>query len=302
MELRQLAYFVAVVEEANFTRAAARVHVAQPGVSAQIRRLERELGQDLLDRSGRTVRVTAAGAAVLPYARSALTAIASARQAVDELTGLLHGHLTIGTLASISSAEVDLAGLLARFHHDHPGVEVTLSVANSDDLIQALRTGRLDLAFVALGTGPPAGIGAHVLASEPLVAVVSRHDPPAATTTTITVAALAGRKLISLPRGTGLRSALDDACAAAGFTPHIAFEAGDPRVLAELAAHGLGVAIVPRSVADARREQLHTLAITEPALQGRIALAWRTDGPISPPARALLTQARTRPPNPPPAQ
>ena len=302
MELRQLAYFVAVVEEANFTRAAARVHVAQPGVSAQIRRLERELGQDLLDRSGRTVRVTAAGAAVLPYARSALTAIASARQAVDELTGLLHGHLTIGTLASISSAEVDLAGLLARFHHDHPGVEVTLSVATSDDLIQALRTGRLDLAFVALGTGPPAGIGAHVLASEPLVAVVSRHDPPAATTTTITVAALAGRKLISLPRGTGLRSALDDACAAAGFTPHIAFEAGDPRVLAELAAHGLGVAIVPRSVADARREQLHTLAITEPALQGRIALAWRTDGPISPPARALLTQARTRPPNPPPAQ
>ncbi len=302
MELRQLAYFVAVVEEANFTRAAARVHVAQPGVSAQIRRLERELGQDLLDRSGRTVRVTAAGAAVLPYARGALTAIASARQAVDELTGLLHGHLTIGTLASISSAEVDLAGLLARFHHDHPGVEVTLSVANSDDLIQALRTGRLDLAFVALGTGPPAGIGAHVLASEPLVAVVSRHDPPAATTTTITVAALAGRKLISLPRGTGLRSALDDACAAAGFTPHIAFEAGDPRVLAELAAHGLGMAIVPRSVADARREQLHTLAITEPALQGRIALAWRTDGPISPPARALLTQARTRPPNPPPAQ
>ena len=301
MELRQLAYFVAVVEEANFTRAAARVHVAQPGVSAQIRRLERELGQDLLDRSGRTVRVTAAGAAVLPYARGALTAIASARQAVDELTGLLHGHLTIGTLASISSAEVDLAGLLARFHHDHPGVEVTLSVATSDDLIQALRTGRLDLAFVALGTGPPAGIGAHVLASEPLVAVVSRHDPPA-TTTTITVAALAGRKLISLPRGTGLRSALDDACAAAGFTPHIAFEAGDPRVLAELAAHGLGVAIVPRSVADARREQLHTLAITEPALQGRIALAWRTDGPISPPARALLTQARARPPNPPPAQ
>jgi len=113
MELRQLAYFVAVADEGNFTRAAATVHVAQPGVSAQIRHLERELGQDLLDRSGRNVSVTEAGAAVLPYARAALAAVAGARQAVDELTGLLRGHVTIGTLTSISSDQVDLPGLLA---------------------------------------------------------------------------------------------------------------------------------------------------------------------------------------------
>jgi len=295
MELRQLAYFVAVAEEGNFTRAAATVHVAQPGVSAQIRNLERELGQDLLDRSGRNVSVTEAGAAVLPYARAALAAVAGARQAVEELTGLLRGHVTIGTLTSISSDQVDLPGLLAGFHDEHPGVDVTLSVANSDDLIGALRAGRLDLALIGLGATTPAGIGTHVLASEPLVAVVSRRDPLAASTT-VTVAALADWTLISLPRGTGLRSALEQACAAAGVAPHVAFEAGDPRVLAELAARGLGVAVVPQSVAVARREQLHTLVITEPALQGRIALAWRTDGPISPPARALITRAHARPP------
>jgi DNA-binding transcriptional LysR family regulator len=82
MELRQLAYFVAVADEGNFTRAAATVHVAQPGVSAQIRHLERELGQDLLDRTGRSVRVTEAGAAVLPYARAALAAVAGSAQSM----------------------------------------------------------------------------------------------------------------------------------------------------------------------------------------------------------------------------
>jgi DNA-binding transcriptional LysR family regulator len=74
-------YFVTVVEEANFTRAAARLHVAQPGVSAQVRRLERELGEELLDGAGRTVRLTEMGAAVLPYARAALGAVSGARAA-----------------------------------------------------------------------------------------------------------------------------------------------------------------------------------------------------------------------------
>src|SRR5690348_5879990 len=113
MELRHLQYLVAVAEEANFTRAAARVHVAQPGVSAQIRQLERELGQQLLDRSGRRVTVTAAGAAVLPHARAALAAVTAVRDAVDELTGLLRGRISIGTVTSISSEGFDLPVLLA---------------------------------------------------------------------------------------------------------------------------------------------------------------------------------------------
>src|SRR3954469_9522705 len=92
MELRHLEYFVAVAEEASFTKAAARVHVAQPGVSAQIRQLEQELGQPLFDRSGRSVRLTEAGTAVLPYARAALQAVERVRLTVDEMTGLLRGR------------------------------------------------------------------------------------------------------------------------------------------------------------------------------------------------------------------
>ena len=141
-----------VVEEACFTRAAAKLHVAQPGVSAQIRRLERELGQELLDRSGRAVRPTEVGAAVLPYARAALSAVAGARLAVDELIGLVRGHVAVGT---VTSHNVDLSALLAAFHEDHPAVEITLAEDNSDQLIDALRGARLDAAIIAMGATPP---------------------------------------------------------------------------------------------------------------------------------------------------
>jgi DNA-binding transcriptional LysR family regulator len=116
MELRQFEYFVCVAEEASFTKAAARLHIAQPGVSAQIRHLERELGQDLFDRSGRAVRLTEAGTAVLLYARAALGAAAGARLVVDELTGLVRGHVAVGMVVACSS--YDLANLLADFHRD----------------------------------------------------------------------------------------------------------------------------------------------------------------------------------------
>src|SRR3954447_3239236 len=135
MELRQLQYLVAVVDEGSFTKAATKARVAQPGVSAQIRRLERELGQTLLDRSGGTVRVTAAGAAVLPYARAAMAAVAAMRDTVAALTGVTRGHVTVGIVGSIASPRLDLPALLAAFHHKHPGLEVTVTEAPSDALI-----------------------------------------------------------------------------------------------------------------------------------------------------------------------
>jgi DNA-binding transcriptional LysR family regulator len=287
MELRQLRYFVTVAEEANFTRAAAKLYVAQPGVSAQIRRLERELGQQLLDRSGRSVRLTEVGAAVLPYARAALQAADGARLAVDELTGLLRGHVAIGT---VTSHTLDLAALLAQFHHDHPAVEMTLTEHNSDQLIDALRGGRLDAAIIALGATPPPDLETHVVTDEPIAAAVS-HRHELAKRSTIPLTALRDQVLISLPAGTAIRALLEDACAAAGFSPQIAFEASTPGMLAQLAARGLGVAIVPASVAQAR-DDLHPLTITRPALRGRLAFAWRADDPISPATQALVAQAR----------
>ncbi|MBO0694394.1 MAG: LysR family transcriptional regulator, partial [Acidimicrobiaceae bacterium] len=291
MELRQLEYFVTVAEEASFTKAAARVHVAQPGISAQIRQLERELGQPLFDRSGRTVRLTDAGTAVLPYARAALEAVANCRLAVDELTGLLRGHVSIGTVISpTAGAEVNLADLLADFHHDHPGVEIALSEGKSDDLFEAVAGGRLDLVLAGLGADPPPGLDIHVVADQYLIAAAS-HDDPLASRRTIKLAELADRPLISLPAGTGLRTAIDAGFNVIGRQPRIAFEASYPAVLAELAYRGLGVAILPGAAPWAESPRLHTLAITHPQLRARLALAWRAGGPTSPATTALIELA-----------
>jgi DNA-binding transcriptional LysR family regulator len=290
MELRQLEYFVAVAEERSFTKAAARVHVAQPGVSAQVRRLEEELGQELLDRSGRTVSLTQVGAAMLPYARSALAAVSGARGAVDELTGLTSGHVAVGMVTAC--AALDVPELLAAFRRQHPGVGISLSEADAGRLLEDLQAGRLDLAWVALGTADPPGLQTRTLSDEPLVAAVA-HGHPLAGRRSIGVARLREQTLISMPRGTGIRTILDDGCAAVGFRPQVTLEANSPPMLAQLAARGLGVAILPQSVAAAYPDELHALAVERPRLRGRLALAWRAGPPSSPAARALIEHART---------
>ncbi|OLR95132.1 LysR family transcriptional regulator [Actinokineospora bangkokensis] len=287
MELRQLEYFLAVVDEGGFTRAAAKVHVAQPGVSAQVKRLERELGQELLDRSGRQVRLTEAGRAVLPFARAALAAVAGARDAVDELAGLVRGRVAVGTVTSHS---VDLPGLLARFHDAHPGVEITLLEGPSGALVERVLAGTLDAAIVSLGQDTPPSLGSLVLSDEAITAAVAHHHPLAGRDR-VPLRELAGLPLICLPHGTGIRSRLDAGCAAAGVEPTVAFEAGDPVLLAQLAGKGLGVAVLPDSLARSRAD-LHPLAIVEPALRGRLVFAWRGGGPGSPAGRALVALAR----------
>jgi len=287
MELHQLEYFVAVAEEASFTRAASRVHVAQPGVSAQVRRLESELGQQLLDRSGRSVRLTEVGSAVLPFARAALDAVANARLAVDDLAGLVRGQVTVGMVSGCALPV--LAELLAGFHDRHPGVAIALVEDNSDRLVERLRDGRLDLALIGWAEQTPADIDSVVLVDEELVAVAAPGHPLAgAGAGAITIRQLRDLPLVSLPRGTGVRAALDAACAAAGFTPRIVFEASALPMVVELAGRGLGLAVVPASIPNGPG----ILRITDPQLRSRLELAWRCAPSANPAARALIEQAR----------
>ncbi|WP_067808350.1 LysR family transcriptional regulator [Nocardia beijingensis] len=292
MELRHLRYFVTVAEEASFTRAAARLHLAQPGLSAQIRQLERELGHPLLDRGGRTVTLTEVGAAVLPHAKAALAAAERVGHTVDEFTGLLRGQVRIGLISGAAVEEFDVAAVLADFHHDHPQVAISLTEDTSERMLAALGRGELDVALIGMtGAEPDPAIGVEVVLETALVAAVAAADHGFGAELPLT--ALRDRPLICLTPGTGIRGVFERACAAAGFEPTVAYEAAAPALLLRLAARGLGIAVVPElTAAEAAAFGVRMVRIVEPEPRGRLALAWRTDRPASPAAKVLLGQLR----------
>jgi DNA-binding transcriptional LysR family regulator len=287
MELRQLEYLIAVAEEANFTRAAERVHISQSGVSAQIRQLEHELGATLLDRSGRTATVTPAGAAALGPARAALAAVRAVRSAVDDVTGLIRGRVVVGMV--IGCTVTPLFDALAAFRRDHPGVELELFEDNSDRLVDAVRTGAADLALVGAAGAPPTGLSALTVVSERLVAAVPRSHPLAARKRT-TLDTVATYPLVCLPEGTGVRAVFDQACAARGIRPQVVLQASAPGAIADLAIRGLGVAILSESMVDARPGQLSAPVITDITTPALLTLVWRPAE--SPALRALVRHGR----------
>lgn len=178
MELRQLRYFVTVVEEGGFTRAAQRLHLTQPGLSAQIRQLERELGQPLLERGARRVTPTEVGAAVLADARAALAAAERIAHTVDEFTGLLRGQVRVGLISGAATDEFDVPAALAAFHDDHPQVGISLTEATSEDMLAAVSRGELDIALIGLtGAELDPAIALDVILDTAVVAAVAAEDP-----------------------------------------------------------------------------------------------------------------------------
>lgn len=286
MELRQLEYFVAVAEEANFTRAAERVHISQSGVSAQVRALETELGEPLLDRSGRVARLTEAGSAALPYARIALDAAANLQEAIDHLKGLVRGHLTIGM---VTGCEVTpLFAALAAFHGEHPGIELELLEDSSDRLINAVRVGLADIALVGVAGTTPEHLSAQVIATERLVALMP-PDHPQARKKRMPLTELVTYSLVTLPGGTGIRAVFDEACVTAGLTPDVALVASAPGAVAELASRGLGIGVLSESMASVR-PGLVAVPITGVPLPALLALVWRPR--TGPALSALLPHCR----------
>ena len=271
MELRQLEYFVAVAEEANFTRAAARVHISQSGVSAQIRQLEHELGAALIDRSGRTATLTAAGVLALEYARAALAAADGVRQAVAEVNGLIRGRLVVGMVTACTVT--GLFSSLETFHAAHPGVEITLIEDNSDRLVERVRTGTTDLALIGTADLEPQGVESQPLVRERLVAAVPPGHP-LADRERVTLADIGAHAVVCMPEGTGIRTAFDRACAAAGVRPYVALQATAPATIADLALRGLGVAILSESMVDGYRERLSALLIDDAEVPALLTLIW----------------------------
>lgn len=286
MDLRALEHFVAVAEELNVTRAAARVHAAQSTVSAALRSLERELGATLLERTTRSVRLTPAGERVLREARAALAAADRMRDAAREASAGLRGRVRVGTFSALDL--IDLPTAVAAFRERHPGVEITLGVSarGSSGLQEDLVRGRLDVALVS--PQDETGLASYPLRAYPFVAVLP-DGHRLARRRRLRLADLADEDWVDTPPGFGNRVMLDDALRRAGVTRRLVVEAGDLPSAATFVRAGLGVAVLPAAVP---LDGCARVAVTDGPADWELHVAVRRDPPPGAAARALLDALR----------
>jgi DNA-binding transcriptional LysR family regulator len=290
MELRQLRTFEAVARHRSFTRASEELLVAQPAVSQQVRRLEDELGVDLLRRTSRQVALTHPGEVLLAGARRVLAEAASVRDELDALTGLRAGRVAVGALPPMGG--LDVPGLVARFHRRHPGVDVELNEDTAARLLALLRAGELDLTFAFLeARGAGDDLDGERLLEEELVVAVAR-DHPRARRRRVRLAELGEHTLVTFQSGSALRAATDAALGEAGVAPRVGFESNELLTVRAIAARGLAVAIIPRAYARGPGARVVGIPVGPRPLRQPLSLLWRASERLSPAAAAFRDYVR----------
>jgi DNA-binding transcriptional LysR family regulator len=274
LELRHLRYFVAVAQEQSFTRAAERLHVAQPPLSRQIQQLEEELGLILLDRDSRPLRTTDAGRIFLEQALLVLERMDAIRLTMQRLKGAGRSHFVIGFAASTIYAA--LPNLIRRFRAAAPEIELSLVEMVSLEQIPALKEGRIDVGFGRIRFDDPA-VRRDVLREEQLVAALPQSHPLLAQTTPLSLASLAREPLIIYPR-TPRPSYADQVISLFhdhGLVPNIVHEARELQSAIGLVAAEVGVAIVPSSVQRLRRDDVIYRDLDDPTITSPIIMSRR---------------------------
>jgi len=294
MDVRQLRYFAVLARELHFTRAAAELHIAQPALSQQIAQLERELGVLLFDRTRHRVRLTPAGEALLARAERIVTEVERAQGEMHAFAGVVRGRVVVGTLASIAAFR--LPAILARIHARYPGVELVVHEGVTEQLVGLLVEAKLDIAFVHVTeTNLPPSLADPQVVAEPLfteeLVLIMPSDHLLQTRTSVTPAELHDEPFIAFKAGSGLRRVLYRMSAEAQFSPRIVAESGDLGTICGLAAAGLGVSLVPRSVAEAHEPTIALVSLAT-RLQRTVLLIWHQDHQLSPAADTCLAFVR----------
>jgi DNA-binding transcriptional LysR family regulator len=291
VELRHLRYFVAVAEELHFRRAAERLHVSQPPLSQQIRQLEAELGVTLFERNRRRVELTAAGAVLLGEARQVLAAVEHAVDLTRRAARGEAGALAVGFVGSAMYGR--LPDVVREFHAARPAVELRLREFSTGDALDALVEGRIDVGVVRPGHAQVDGaLDVTVVAREPVVAALPAGHALAGASR-VDLADLAGEAFVLLSRreAPGLHGALTDAMAASHVAPAEVQEVSELRTVLGLVSAGVGVSLVPASVAGGERSGVVFRPLRGRAPGVELALAWRR-GDGSPALAAFLELAR----------
>jgi DNA-binding transcriptional LysR family regulator len=312
MDEKRLRYFLAVVEDESVTRAATRLHVAQPSLSQTLRALEGELGVELFHRVGRGLRLSAAGHALVGPAREVLSAIDAARDAVGEVAKVLAGTLEIAALATLA---VDpLAALIGRFRREYPGVAVRVQEPPSTAGVGAMvREGACELGLARLPL-PRDDLHVRELGSQELLFVLppdtSLPGEDASTATpspaqrrrragsvvslsdegALAAATLRDIPLVVSPPGTSTRMLLEQALEAVGVTPRIAVQTDAREAIVPLVLAGAGAALLPAALAREAGRRGAVVRAARPRIVRRIGLVHR-DRRLSPAARAFLALA-----------
>lgn len=291
MELRHLRYFVAVADACSFSRAAETLQVAQSPLSQQIRKLERELGVQLFERTTRSVRLTHAGSV---FYERATRLLAGSMEAAEVARRAAHGGVGRLAVGFTGSATYELLPAVARAYHDRvPDVELELhgemlTPAQVDGLLDE----RLSVGVLRLPVNAD-GVVVEVVRQEPLVALLPAQHP-VAERRVVELASLRREPFLCYPASPAsvMHAAVQQACRQAGFVPRIRQEAAETATLVALVAAGLGVAVVPASVQFLRIAGAAYRPLAPPGFEVSLALAYR-EGEVSPLVRRFLEIARS---------
>ncbi len=291
IELRHLRSFVAVAEELHFGRAAARLGIAQPPLSQQIQRLEAGLGTRLFDRTNRRVALTDAGRALLEHAGRVLQGSAAAVEAVRRAARGESGPLRVAFAASVMF--LSLPRIIRAFRQRYPEVRLDLREMPTGLQLEALRAEELDIGFLRQ-PDPDPELQLETVMSEPLRAAVPVGHP-LATRSRIRLESLAAEPFVLFPReiAPGLHAQVLALCRSAGFAPRVVQESRELYTTVSLVEAGMGVTIIPASVAKMGWTSVRYLPIASLLARTRIAAAWRTDRD-RPVIHSFLEVARAR--------
>lgn len=293
VNLEQLRGFAEIAATGHFTRAAERLHIAQPTLSRQISVLETELGVELFHRTRGRVALTQAGERLLPVARRMLADADTARTEMADIAGLRRGRIRLGATPTLCISLV--ADVLAEFRERHPGIDIEILERGSRTLIGALMEGALDLALIVTSVSSDAArsvLELEPILSERLVVVSAASGPdPFAGGPVAGVRELAEVPQIVFPENYDLRVTMDAAFCAADLTPLAVVDGAEMDAALRFAERGIGVAVVPAMVA-ALHPALRVTPLADPALARTVSIARRSDMVPGPASAAL--QARIR--------
>jgi len=296
-DLRHLRYFVAVAEERHFTRAAERLGIKQPPLSLQIKQLERELGTPLFRRLTRGVELTEPGTLLLNEARQILEQVERTKANVQRRARGETGRIRVG-FAGATYFQPRVPGLVQAFRKRYPNVLLLPVQSNTPQLVEALRSGSVDVAFVRPPLGDGDGIAVHPLVEEPMrIVLPSKH--PQTRERSVSLVTLAHETFILFPRaiGPGFHDSIIACCQRAGFSPILGQEAPEISSIVHLVAAGFGISIVPHSIEQIRADGIVYIPIKGEAPRAPISLAVHKDN-RSAAIRNFVALVRPRAPAP----